>query len=64
MGAGMFDAALRLMRAGIESAHGPLSEVEMREHLSWRLYGEELSPEARHVIALDGAERRRAKSGA
>ena len=51
MGAEMFGSALRLMRAGIEAAHGPLSEVEMRERLLRRLYGDELSEEARRAVA-------------
>lgn len=51
MGAEMFDSAVRLMRAGIEAAHGPMPETEMRERLLRRLYGDELSPEARRVIA-------------
>ena len=42
----------------------PLSEAEMRERLPWRLYGDELLPEARRAIALDGAEGPRAESGA
>ena len=51
MGADMFDSALEMMRAGIEAVHGPLPEVEMRERLLWRLYGDELTPAARHAVA-------------
>ena len=54
MGAAMFDSALEMMRAGIEVAHGPMSETEMRERLLWRLYGDELSPATRRAVARRG----------
>ncbi|MEE9320086.1 MAG: hypothetical protein V3U76_06535 [Granulosicoccus sp.] len=51
MGAGMFSTSLILMRAGITATYGDLSEVDMREKLLHRLYGDEISPEARQQIA-------------
>jgi hypothetical protein len=51
MGVGMFSTSLILMRAGITATYGDLSEVEMREKLLQRLYGDEISAEARQQIA-------------
>ena len=69
MGADMFDSAVRMMRAGIEASHGVLDEIEMRERLLERLYGDELSARARATIArragrtAGGRRRKRPSSG-
>ena len=53
MGAAMFDSALRLMRTGIEAAHGPLPEgVDALSGCSGRLYGGDERSEARAAIRL------------
>ena len=51
MGAEMFSTSLILMRAGITATYGDLTEVDMRNKLLHRLYGNEISPEARQQIA-------------
>lgn len=56
MGADMFDTAVALMRAGIAAqSDRSLSEVEIRERLLERLYGNDFSPKVRRRSARRGA---------
>jgi len=51
MGADMFSSSAALMRAGITASFGELTEIQMREKLLERLYGDEVSAAVRREIA-------------